>query len=202
VNSGPLLVVVDLQVVFADPASPWCAPGFAAALPAAQALLAGFGERAVLTRFVAPEQPTGAWAAYYRQWPFALRPPDAPLWDLVPDLDVGSRTVLDLPTFGKWGDRLAAELGDGGELVLAGVSTDCCVLSTALAAADAGVAVRVAADACAGASAVDHRRALDAMALYAPLITVTTVAELLAARTAERTAAPTAPSRAPVLPPT
>ena len=29
--------------------------------------------------------------------------------------------------------------GPGGRLVLAGVSTDCCVLSTALAAADAGV---------------------------------------------------------------
>jgi nicotinamidase-related amidase len=201
VSGGSLLVAVDLQVVFADPASPWCAPGFAAALPGVQALLAGFGERAVLTRFVAPEHPN------YRQWPFALQPPTAPLWDLVADLDVGGRPVLDLPTFGKWGDRLAAELGDGGELVLAGVSTDCCVLSTALAAADAGVAVRVAADACAGASEVDHRRALDAMALYAPLVTVTTVAELLAGRSAAGSSpsaptGPTAPSGAPVRPPT
>ena len=66
-----------------------------------------------------------------------------------------------------------------GTIVLTGVSTDCCVLSTALAAADAGVAVRVVADACAGASEADHQRALDAMALYAPLITLTTVAEVL-----------------------
>ena len=65
-------------------------------------------------------------------------------------------------------------------IVLAGVSTDCCVLSTALAAADAGVPVRVAADACAGASDVDHQRALDALALYAPLVTITSVAEVLA----------------------
>ena len=64
--------------------------------------------------------------------------------------------------------------------MLTGVSTDCCVLATALAAADAGVAVRVVVDACAGASEVDHRRALEAMALFGPLITLTTVADVLA----------------------
>jgi nicotinamidase-related amidase len=53
------------------------------------------------------------------------------------------------------------------------------VLSTALAAADAGVQVRVVTDACAGATEADHRRALDAMALYAPLVTVTSVADVL-----------------------
>jgi nicotinamidase-related amidase len=65
-------------------------------------------------------------------------------------------------------------------LVLAGVSTDCCVLSTALAAADDGRFVQVVADACAGASDEDHQRALDAMALYRPLITITSVAALRA----------------------
>ncbi|WXF89963.1 isochorismatase family protein [Curtobacterium flaccumfaciens pv. flaccumfaciens] len=52
------------------------------------------------------------------------------------------------------------------------MSTDCCVLSTALAAADAGATVTVVADACAGASDEDHDRALAVMRLYAPLITV------------------------------
>lgn len=179
-TTGPLLAVIDMQTVFADPASPWAAPGFASALPGVRSLLDAFGRRAVLTRFVAPRQPKGAWVEYYRQWPFALQPVTAPLWDLVPELDVDGRDVLDSPAFGKWDDRLAARVGDAGSLVLAGVSTDCCVLSTALAAADAGVAVRVCADACAGASDADHRRALDAMALYQPLVTVTTVAEVLA----------------------
>jgi nicotinamidase-related amidase len=65
--------------------------------------------------------------------------------------------------------------------VLAGVSTDCCVLSTAVAAADAGVPVQVVADACAGCAGVDdaaHGKALDVLALYAPLIDVTS-ADLL-----------------------
>jgi hypothetical protein len=46
--------------------------------------------------------------------------------------------VLDATMFGPWGPELAALVGDG-PLVLAGVSGDCCVLSTALPAADAGV---------------------------------------------------------------
>jgi nicotinamidase-related amidase len=64
-------------------------------------------------------------------------------------------------------------------VVLAGVSTDCCVLSTAIAAADAGVRVSVVQDACAGLSTADHQRALDAMALYGPLIEITTAAAVL-----------------------
>jgi nicotinamidase-related amidase len=64
-------------------------------------------------------------------------------------------------------------------MVLTGVSTDCCVISTALAAADAGVAVRVVSDACAGISENDHQRALDAMALYGPLIEITSVDAVL-----------------------
>jgi nicotinamidase-related amidase len=100
------------------------------------------------TRFVAPERPTGAWREYYAAWPFALQPPDAPLWDVVPELGSTGPTV-DATTFSKWGPALAERLGDA-TMVLCGVSTDCCVLSTAVAAADAGVAVRVVADACAG----------------------------------------------------
>jgi nicotinamidase-related amidase len=77
------------------------------------------------------------------------------------------------PTFGKWGPDLRAALAGSQDVVLAGVSTDCCVLSTALGAADAGVRIRVAADACAGVTDADHQRALDAMALYTPLIEIT-----------------------------
>jgi nicotinamidase-related amidase len=58
------------------------------------------------------------------------------------------------------------------------VSTDCCVLSTALAAADAGVTVRVVADACAGVDDESHRRTLDVLALYGPLVEVVSSAEV------------------------
>jgi nicotinamidase-related amidase len=170
------LVVIDMQRVFADADSPWATPDFGAILPTVAALVKTFGDAVTFTRFVAPEQPIGAWRDYYAEWPFALQPPDAPLWDVVPELGTTGPTV-NATTFSKWGPSLAERVGDA-TMVLCGVSTDCCVLSTAVAAADAGVAVRVVADACAGVSAASHRATLDVLALYGPLVRVVSSAEL------------------------
>ncbi len=170
------LVVVDAQRVFADPGSPWAAPRFAEAHANIRRLVGAHPGAVVHTRFIAPPEPTGAWVAYYEQFPFALQPPDSPLYELVDD--PGDDPVVVATTFGKWGPDLAVLVGQG-PVLLTGVSTDCCVLSTALGAADAGVEVRVVADACAGATDADHERALAAMALYAPLITVTTTEAVL-----------------------
>lgn len=181
---GAALVLIDLQNVFAHPPSPWAAPGWATALAGVRRLLPAFAGRTVFTRYVAPERPQGAWRPYFEAWPFALVPPDDPLYAVVDELAAaaaGAPTVT-ATTFGKWGPRLDAATGAAPELVLAGVSTDCCVLSTALAAADAGRRVLVVEDACAGASDADHARALDAMRLYAPLVEVTTVDAVLAGR--------------------
>jgi nicotinamidase-related amidase len=80
--------------------------------------------------------------------------------------------VVTEPTFGKWGAALRAIVGAQPRIALAGVSTDCCVIATALPAADAGATVRVLAAACAGSSPDNHQRALDAMALFGPQITI------------------------------
>jgi nicotinamidase-related amidase len=80
--------------------------------------------------------------------------------------------VLTAGTFGKW-PVLGSVLGKGARVTLAGVATDCCVISTALPMADAGVSVRVAADACAGSTPENHAHALAVLSLYAPQITVT-----------------------------
>ena len=176
--SGSALLLIDLQRIFAEAASPWAAPDFGAAAMQAERLLQAYGERASVTRFLPLQPPTGAWVAYYEAWPFALEA-SADLYDLLPPFDAVTRRI-DRTTFGKWDADTATALGHPAEIVLAGVSTDCCVLSTALAAADAGVRVRVAADACAGASRADHERALEAMALYAPLIEITTTDAVLA----------------------
>jgi nicotinamidase-related amidase len=88
------------------------------------------------------------------------------------------KSTVDATTFGKWTPRLATRVG-GARLVLAGVSTDCCVLSTALAAADAGVSVTVVSDACAGVDDASHAKALDIMRLYGPLVKVATTDEVL-----------------------
>lgn len=170
------LVVVDLQQVFRDPDSPWTAPRFDEIRPNVRRLADAFGDRVVWTRFVAPEEPEGAWATYYEEYDFALQPPDAPLYRLVED--PGPARVLDATTFGKWGPGLAGLVGEG-PLTVAGVATDCCVLSTVLPAADAGVPVRVVADACAGASDEAHEDTLRILGCYAPLVEVVSTAEVL-----------------------
>ena len=174
-----VLVAIDMQAVF-EPGSPWGAPDFARAADGIRRLLPAYGDEAVFTRFVAPAEPQGAWVPYYAQWSFALVPDADPLYALSEPFRGIARRVETRPTFGKWDAGLASAMGGATEMLLTGVSTDCCVISTALAAADAGVHVRLVADACAGASTEDHERALAAMTLYAPLIELTTVDEVLA----------------------
>ena len=180
-QAPPWLAVIDMQNVFADPQSGWFTPRLAEIVGPITKLAAALAPRVVFTRFVAPAAPAGAWQRYYEQWPFALQPPDAPIYQLISDLPARPGPTLDATTFSKWGPELSAQVGDGGRLVLAGVSTDCCVLSTAVAAADAGVAVQVVADACAGVTDASHEQALAVLRLYGPLIEVTTVAGLLGA---------------------
>jgi nicotinamidase-related amidase len=171
----PWLVAIDLQEVFRTPDSAWFTPRYDDAAAGTRELLPLFGPRVVFTRFVAPTIPAGAWVDYYRKWPFALVPADDPIYDLSAEFRSEHHAIVSASTLGKWGPDLGSAMNGSREMVLTGVATDCCVLSTALAAADAGVHVHVVADACAGVSDRDHQRALDAMELYAPLIEVTTV---------------------------
>ena len=69
-----------------------------------------------------------------------------PLYELMPAMDRAGKAVVTETTFGKWSADLVRAMGGSDELVLVGVSTDCCVLSTALASliADSPEAARVA----------------------------------------------------------
>jgi nicotinamidase-related amidase len=173
---APVLALIDLQRIFAEPESGWATPDFRRVVKPAQKLVELFSPQVVFTRFVAPEQPTGSWIPYYEQWPFALQPPDSYAYQLVDEFR-GART-LDKPTFSKWGPELAEAVGPGGDLVLGGVTTDCCVITTALAAVDAGIHVRVVEDACAGVDEESHQRAIALMRLYAPMLEIVTVGHL------------------------
>jgi nicotinamidase-related amidase len=174
------LVVIDPQRIFADPTSQWGSPMFPDIVDPVRRLAAAAAERTVVTRWVPAPEPLGSWAAYLEAWPFADVADDDPLLELVPELADLGREVVSLPTFGKWGYALQAVTGPAPHLVLAGVSTDCCVISTALAAADAGATITVVTDACAGSTPENHRSAMDVMALYPPQITLATTDEVLA----------------------
>ena len=169
-----VLALIDLQRIFADPESGWATPDFGRVVEPTKQLIERFAPNVVFTRFVAPAQPTGAWVPYYEEFPFALQPPDADDYQLVDEFK-GAPT-LDKTTFGAWGPELAAR--SNGQLVLGGVTTDCCVISTALAAVDAGVRVQVVEEACAGSTDDNHRKAIDIMRLYAPMLEIVSVDQL------------------------
>lgn len=179
--SASWLVVIDPQNIFASPDSAWGSPFFSETMPRIRALADAFGERVLVTRWMPTADRSTSWGEYFAAWPFADQLPTDPLFDLVPDAaGLSSRPTLDLPTFGKWGAEIEQIVGHGASIVLAGVSTDCCVISTALAAADAGARVTLAADACAGSSAENHAAALQVMGLYPPQVTLATTDEVLA----------------------
>jgi nicotinamidase-related amidase len=177
--AGPCLAVIDMQRVFAEPDSPWLAPRFADIIEPVGKLVEAFQPNVVFTRFIAPAEPWGSWREYYQAWPFALQPPDADIYQLVDEFAGWSGHMLDAVTFSKWGPQLRGHVQGSGRLVLCGVATDCCLLSTAVAAADEGVYVRVVEEACAGASEDSHRNALDILRTYAPLIEVVGLADIL-----------------------
>jgi len=174
------LMIIDMQRIFSEPNSEWATPDYTLASAGIQRLLGAFESRVCFARFLPPDQPAGAWIAYYERWPFALDPANAPLYELTKEFASVPATMIDRTTFGKWDAATDEALGHPKDIVLAGVTTDCCVLSTALAAADAGVHVTVAADGCAGITEADHQRALDAMALYSPMINIAEVGSILA----------------------
>ena len=187
----PLLVVIDMQEVFRDPGSPWATPGFDTLAEPIGRLVDAFADRVVHTRFVLPEHVVGSWSPYYETFAEVTDPGRAGWFELAEPYRSWASSTVDKPTFSAWGSALARAAGQPATIVLCGVATDCCVISTALSAVDEGAFVRVAADACAGSTRASHEAALSVMGGYTPQIEITSVDAELAAREAEdRLAAP------------
>ena len=184
----PWLLVVDAQRIFADPASQWAAPTFPAAMERIAQLAAHAGpERTLLTRWLPTADRSTSWGDYFRDWPFADVPPTDALYELVDAAQgLSAHPAVDEPTFGKWGPQLEGIVGPAPHLLVAGVSTDCCVVTTVLAAADAGAHVTVVTDACAPSTPENGEAALHTMSLFPPQVRLRTSAEILGgAHTAE-----------------
>ena len=159
--------------------SDWSSPDFAKAFARIREIAPLFEGRVSVTRWLPTADRSTAWGDYFRQWPFADVSAADPLYALVDGAaELSARPPVDAPTFGKWGAELAARAGADAHLVLTGVSTDCCVISTALAAADAGMQVSIVTDACAASSAENGRAALHVMGLYAPQIELVSAADV------------------------
>lgn len=182
----PRLLIIDPQRIFADPGSDWASPAWDGAWERIRALAAHVGpERTLISRWLPTADRGTSWGDYFRAWPFADVPATDPLYDLVDGAAaLTAHPTVDEPTFGKWGPQLVTRLGDAaatqGPLLIAGVSTDCCVIATVLAGADAGARLTVVTDACAASDAANGAAALHTMGLFAPQVTLATTDEVLA----------------------
>jgi nicotinamidase-related amidase len=181
-RNDDLLVVIDMQELFREPSSPWHVPGFEELAEPISRLSESFGERVVYTRFLLPETIQGSWRPYYDTFSAVTHPANAGWFELAVPYDGRAKQTIERPTFDAWGERMRDIAGEPATLVLCGVATDCCVISTALPAADSGAFVRVVEDACRGSSGSSHEAALTVLRGYAPQIEITTVERELAAR--------------------
>ena len=161
------LLVVDMQPAFGCPDSEWHIPGYEACATNIGRLVNAFEDRVLFTRFVPPADPKGSWRRYYDEHRFALEPQNQGLWDL--DSRWQDRRSIAGHRFAKWREA-ASRLPRDAELVICGVSTECCVLGTAIEANDDGRKVRVVADACAAATDALHNATLAILAHRAGIL--------------------------------
>ena len=160
-SDNPWLVVIDMQNIFSDqyPNPVWSTHDFHKIIPNIKKLADSgrYADRTLITRFVAGSDRKGSWEDYYLGNKGADVPDFDILYDIIPELkylvDTGSDVdkVVTQTTFNKWGDEksgVRAKTGECPHLILTGVALGCCVLSTAMAAAEAGAYVTIASDAC------------------------------------------------------
>lgn len=175
------LIIIDMQEIFRAADSEWFIPEYADTEKNVLQLARSYGQEVVWTRFVRDPLEHGSWQGYYQRWQGCREPGDSTRWDITLEQGPGANLVS-LPTFSKWGPDLARLTQDSDTLVVCGVATDCCVLSTVLGAVDAGKYVKVVVDACAGITAKAHEQALSVMDLLSPMVVLVNTKELVSGR--------------------
>ena len=154
---GDLLLVIDMQNAYtAD--GPWTCPNMARATEQIIALIeSGRFSEVVFTRFDAPQDPVGTWKDYN----VINREVNEDEWmnEMVPELasyltqySVFSKSTYSSMTVPEIREAAEQCTARGGSVVLTGVVSECCVLSTAFEAIDLGCPVIYITDACAGCS--------------------------------------------------
>ncbi len=100
------MVVVDPQHIFAAADSAWGSPPMfpPAALENIRRLADAAGGRVLITRWLPTADRSTSWGDYFAAWPFADRPADDPLYDLVPGVrELSAHPTLDLPHLRQMG---------------------------------------------------------------------------------------------------
>ena len=154
---GDLLLVIDMQNAYTAE-GPWTCPNMARATEQIIALIeSGRFSEVIFTRFDAPQDPVGTWKDYN----VINREVNEDVWmnEMVPELapyltqySVFSKSTYSSMTVPEIREAAEQCTARGGSVVLTGVVSECCVLSTAFEAIDLGCPVVYITDACAGCS--------------------------------------------------
>ena len=154
---GDLLLVIDMQNAYTAE-GPWTCPNMARATEQIIALIeSGRFSEVVFTRFDAPQDPVGTWKDYNvinrevneDEWMNEMVPELAPYLTQYSVFSKSTYSSMTVPEIREAAEQCTAR---GGSVVLTGVVSECCVLSTAFEAIDLGCPVIYITDACAGCS--------------------------------------------------
>lgn len=159
---------IDMQRLFAEPTD-WHTPALAGIAPPIVRIATQAPERTIFTRFRAPEHihhAKGQWQTYYEHWTSVLgHRNEDDLYDLIPELrpfvppgrtlDKFGFSAFDAPEL----EPMLAGLG-AQTLILTGVETDVCVLSTLFGGIDRGYRIVIVEDAVASSDEASHAATL------------------------------------------
>lgn len=154
---GDLLLVIDMQNAYTEE-GPWTCPNIGRAAERITALIeSGRFEQIIFTRFDAPKEPVGTWADYNEINREVNE--DAYMNEMIPSMQAyaekyplyskSTYSSMTVPEIRKAAEDCTAR---GNSVVLTGVVSECCVLSTAFEAIDMGCPVIYVSDACAGSN--------------------------------------------------
>lgn len=189
---GPdtVLLVIDMQRMFAEETA-WQVPDMDRLIGPILAMHEAHAAATVFTRFMTPRTPAeapGESSRYYERWrDMTLDAMDPAMLDLVPALAarVPPGQVIEKRSYGGFDTPAfvqALRRRHASSLVLAGVETEVCVLSTAMQAMDRAWRVVVVEDAVASSTPRSHRAALELMRTrFSCQIDIAAAGEVLAA---------------------
>lgn len=147
VNAEDLILIIDMQNVYTK-GQKWACQNFDHTVSNIQSIIrhidvSNTPATVLLTKFLAPENPAGAWKVYNQENQDVI----AQTWlnELVPDMKfleekypVYTKSTYSSLSIKEVRDAAASARDRGGCVVLTGVLAECCVLWTACAAIDLG----------------------------------------------------------------
>ncbi len=174
-----VLLVIDMQKIFA-PGYEWYTPGIEDAEKNIHRLCEKYKNR-IFTRHVASENPIGTWKSYNEE--FAHINSNTECLDLLDSFVNTEKIEFDKITYSAFNSGEALQyIKDQGytEIILTGVQTEFCVLSSLMRAIDEGFFVTFVSDACAGSAEIFNESVSSLIRLVPFQARVKTVDELFA----------------------